>query len=239
MFSVIRPSSGTAKSVDSQQSRRLSAEARQVCAQKNKNCRYAPTSFCDSQHRPALGPIRLETVSRHMPSHASSILSSVLLCAFVFKNPSLSDFHAGQALVSQKSLRVALARFFAICLCKVTATASLGAGASDQTWHLPAGVEPDSMVKKSSGRGDFFASAFWISWQRTGLSRIVQIGMKTAHQNGGHDSRNRSIAAQRISHDATPQKRPVHGPCKSRICEGLAEICLACVLCGCLARDLR
>jgi hypothetical protein len=99
--------------VDSQQSRRLSAEARQVCAQKNKNCRYAPTSFCDSQHRPALGPIRLETVSRHMPSHASSILSSVLLCAFVFKNPSLSDFHAGQALVSQKSLRVALARFLA------------------------------------------------------------------------------------------------------------------------------
>jgi hypothetical protein len=35
------------------------------------------------------GPTRLETVSRHPTSHASSIIASVLLCASVFQTPSL------------------------------------------------------------------------------------------------------------------------------------------------------
>ena len=43
----------------------------------------------NSQHRPALGPTRQQTVSRHLPSHASPHLPSVLLCASVFQTPSL------------------------------------------------------------------------------------------------------------------------------------------------------
>ena len=43
----------------------------------------------NSQHRPALGPTRQQTVSRHLPSHASPHLCSVLLCASVFQTPSL------------------------------------------------------------------------------------------------------------------------------------------------------
>ena len=45
----------------------------------------------DSQHQPALGATRLENVSRHPSSHASSIIFSVLLCASVFQDPSLLD----------------------------------------------------------------------------------------------------------------------------------------------------
>jgi hypothetical protein len=49
-------------------------------------------------HRPALRPTRLETVSRHLPSHATSHLPSVLLCASVFQNPSLLHMRVGGAL---------------------------------------------------------------------------------------------------------------------------------------------